>query len=120
VEQADSLVNDGEIELVFDGAYVDYPFEQLGYTEISGSDSTEINEIIQGLKSTASLKGADAVINIKRQDIKDKTTFSGILIKHVYDESSTELPFVAEPNSGVFFGIFSAAVATTIFIVSRY
>lgn len=118
--QPDTLVNDGEIELVFDGIHVDYPFEQLGYIEVYGSDSTEINDLIESLRSTALHKSADAVINIKRQDTDDKTTFSGILIRSVGDEPANEQPYVPEPYPKAILGIFSAAIITTIYIVSRY
>ena len=114
-----------DIELVFDGVFVNYAFEQLGYIEVSAADSTEIKQLIECLKSRAAQKGADAVINIKRHTAGSKATFSGIFIKYVTDEQSGESSNITEPDSMVqkkessSFGKFLTFIAGA-FIVSLF
>jgi len=96
--------NNNDIEIVFDGVFVEYAFIQIGYIEVSGNDSTELKELLECIKSNAANNGADAVINIKRQMVKSKISesipaFNGVMIKYITDDEIEENSSLDKPDS---------------------
>lgn len=97
----------GEVELFFDGVYVEYEFEQIGFIEIFGNENSKTEELLECLKYQAYNHGADAVISVKKEtifkrenDIKySLPAFSGVAIKFYTVDDVVEEPIEIIPLS---------------------
>lgn len=95
------------VELYFDGVYVEYGFEQIGFIEVFGNENSKTEELLQCLKSQAYNHGADAVISVKKETIlKDENnrkysspSINGVAVKFYTMDDVDEEPIEFIPLS---------------------
>jgi len=73
----------GKVDLFFEGITIDKEYEQIGFVEATGSETSTVEELLSFLKYRAFQNGADAVINVKKESIIRET---GYFFDDEYDE----------------------------------
>lgn len=91
----------GRVDIYFEGVAVDKEFKQIGFVESIGKENASNEEILTWLKYEAYLKGADAVMNVKKHfkrrgsahDEKySASVFSGVAIKYLDSSGNNTKP----------------------------